>query len=104
MSVRVKRRRRPPNVLRGEFFSSDDLPRSYREVRIGEGLEVAVGVGSEDLCSAKTPFDRRGKLYAGNPHVRFDEGPLARAPCTAGWGLLHQTRRLILASFCMVSK
>jgi len=31
-----------------------------------------------------------GKPYAGNPHVRFDEGLLARAFCTAGWGLLHQ--------------
>jgi hypothetical protein len=30
-----------------------------------------------------------GKPYAGNPHVRFDEGLLARAPRTAGWGLLH---------------
>ena len=33
--------------------------------------------------------ERRGKPYAGNPHVRFDEGLLARASCTAGWGLLH---------------
>jgi hypothetical protein len=31
-----------------------------------------------------------GKPYAGNPHVRFDEGPLARASCTAGWGLLNR--------------
>jgi hypothetical protein len=30
-----------------------------------------------------------GKPYAGNPHVRFDEGLLARALRTAGWGLLH---------------
>ena len=32
------------------------------------------------------------KPYAGNPHVRFDEGPLARASCTAGWGLLDRLR------------
>ena len=32
------------------------------------------------------PRERRGKLYAGNPHVRFDGRPLARASCTAGWG------------------
>jgi len=30
-----------------------------------------------------------GKPYAGNPHVRFEEGLLARALRTAGWGLLH---------------
>jgi hypothetical protein len=30
------------------------------------------------------------KPYAGNPHVRFDEGLLARASCTAGWGLLDR--------------
>jgi hypothetical protein len=30
-----------------------------------------------------------GKPYAGNPHVRFDEGLLARALRTAGWSLLH---------------
>src|SRR5687767_9852195 len=33
--------------------------------------------------------ERRGKPYAGNPHVRFEEGLLARALRTAGWGLLH---------------
>jgi hypothetical protein len=31
-----------------------------------------------------------GKPYAGNPHVRFEEGLLARALRTAGWGLLHR--------------
>src|SRR5688500_3654051 len=30
------------------------------------------------------------KPYAGNPHVRFDEGLLARTSCTAGWGLLDR--------------
>jgi hypothetical protein len=30
-----------------------------------------------------------GKPYAGNPHVRFDEGLLVRACLTADWGLLH---------------
>jgi len=34
------------------------------------------------------------KPYAGNPHVRFDEGLLARASCTAGWGLLDRPWRL----------
>jgi hypothetical protein len=29
-----------------------------------------------------------GKPYAGNPHVRFDEGLLVRASRTADWGLL----------------
>ena len=43
--------------------------------------------------------ERRGKPYAGNPHVRFDEGPLARAFRTAGWGLLHQIRRRIPECF-----
>jgi hypothetical protein len=33
------------------------------------------------------------KPYAGNPHVRFDEGLLARASCTAGWGLLDRPWR-----------
>jgi sugar lactone lactonase YvrE len=33
--------------------------------------------------------ERRGKPDEGNLHVRFDEGPLARALRTAGWGLLH---------------
>lgn len=31
--------------------------------------------------------ERRGELYAGNPHVRFEEGPLARAFRTASWSL-----------------
>jgi len=30
-----------------------------------------------------------GKPYAGNPHVRFDEGPLVCTLCTTDWGLLH---------------
>ena len=34
-------------------------------------------------------MNAEGKPYAGNPHVRFDEGLLARALRTAGWGLLH---------------
>jgi len=34
--------------------------------------------------------ERRGEPYAGNPHVRFEEGPLARVLRTAGWGLLHE--------------
>src|SRR6266851_4833572 len=36
--------------------------------------------------------EHRGKPYAGNPHVRFDEGLLVRALRTADWGLLHPTR------------
>ena len=35
-------------------------------------------------------MNAEGKPYAGNPHVRFGEGPLARASCTAGWGLLNR--------------
>ena len=34
-------------------------------------------------------MNAEGKPYAGNPHVRFEEGLLARALRTAGWGLLH---------------
>ena len=33
--------------------------------------------------------ERRGEPCAGNPQARFDEGPLARALRTAGWGLLN---------------
>src|SRR5260370_5793468 len=40
-------------------------------------------------CEAR-PMNAEGKPYAGNPHVRFGEGPLARASCTAGWGLLNR--------------
>src|SRR6266567_4312216 len=55
---------------------------------------------------AKTPTGRlkgrnvnaEGKPYAGNPHVRFDEGLLARALRTAGWGLLHHRRRRLRPS------
>src|SRR5687767_14682059 len=39
------------------------------------------------------PMNAEQKPYAGNPHVRFDEGPLARASCTAGWGLLNRSWR-----------
>jgi hypothetical protein len=34
--------------------------------------------------------EHRGKPYAGNPHVRFDEGLLVRASRTADWGLLDR--------------
>lgn len=38
-------------------------------------------------------MNAEGKPYAGNPHVRFDEGLLARALRTAGRGLLHRDGR-----------
>jgi hypothetical protein len=33
--------------------------------------------------------ERRGEPYAGNPHVRFEEGPLVQAIRTLVWSLLH---------------
>jgi hypothetical protein len=48
---------------------------------------------SRSLVVQPTPGlhgERQGKPYAGNPHVRFDERLLARAFCTAGWGLLNR--------------
>jgi hypothetical protein len=35
------------------------------------------------------------KPYAGNPHVRFDEGLLARTSCTASWGLLNRLNQTL---------
>ena len=38
----------PPNALPGECFSVDDSPGSYGEAYIAEGLDVVLGIGSED--------------------------------------------------------
>ena len=48
--------------------------------------------------------ERRGKPYAGNPHVRFDEGPLARACRTAGWGLLHHCQDFRPETCCSANR
>jgi hypothetical protein len=50
---------------------------------------VSIWVGRAVQHLQGVQRERRGKPYAGNPHVRFDEGLLARALRTAGWGLLH---------------
>ena len=76
---------------RGNMSSAGRHGRSCLEGRSGGNMASSGGTfrcGSVQLTQG-VHGERRGKPYAGNPHVRFDEGPLARASRTAGWGLLH---------------
>ena len=77
----------PAGKERGDCGNAENSSAVLRDLRRALYLRVKTAAAHQDAQR-----ERRGKPYAGNPHVRFDEGPLARASCTAGWGLLHGRR------------